>query len=256
MAGKSTIIRQVALITLMAHTGSFVPAQEATIGVVDRIFSRVGASDSIARGQSTFMVEMVETANILNNATDRSLVILDEIGRGTSTFDGVSIAWAVVEYLHDNDTRTPLTLFATHYHELTELAALKERIKNYTISVREWNGRIIFVHKMQPGSASHSYGIEVARLAGLPPWVLGRAREILAHLEEGELLRLDAPGSAADVRHAPLGQLDLLGAVSDSIVEKLRRIDVNSLTPMDALSTLDELIRIHASGDTDGESKK
>ena len=256
MAGKSTIIRQVALIVLMAHTGSFVPAQEATIGIVDRIFSRVGASDSIARGQSTFMVEMVETANILNNATDRSLVILDEIGRGTSTFDGVSIAWAVAEYLHDNDERTPLTLFATHYHELTELAVLKERIKNYTISVREWNGRIIFVHKMQPGSASHSYGIEVARLAGLPPYVLERAREILANLEEGELLRLDAPGSAADARNNPSGQLDLLGAVSNPIVEKLRRIDVNSLTPLDALSTLDELIRLHASMDTEGESKK
>ncbi|MBN1880535.1 MAG: DNA mismatch repair protein MutS [Deltaproteobacteria bacterium] len=257
MAGKSTIIRQVALIVLMAHTGSFVPAEKATIGIVDRIFSRVGASDSIARGQSTFMVEMVETANILNNATERSLVILDEIGRGTSTFDGVSIAWAVAEYLHDSDTHTPLTLFATHYHELTELAVLKERIKNYTISVREWNGRIIFVHKMQPGSASHSYGIEVARLAGLPSRVLARAREILQDLEEGELLRLDDPESAAaGSRPHPSGQLDLLSAVTSPVVERLRRIDVNTLTPLDALSTLDELIRLSAQVDAEDESKK
>ena len=256
MAGKSTIIRQVALIVLMAHTGSFIPAEKATIGIVDRIFSRVGASDSIARGQSTFMVEMVETANILNNATDQSLVILDEIGRGTSTFDGVSIAWAVAEYLHDNDGRTPLTLFATHYHELTELAAMKERIKNYTISVREWNGRIIFVHKMQPGSASHSYGIEVARLAGLPTPVLGRAREVLADLEEGELLRLDAPGGSPDTPGNATGQLDLLSVVSNPVVERLQKIDVNSLTPLDALAILDELVQLTVQAEIKDESKK
>jgi DNA mismatch repair protein MutS len=183
-------------------------------------------------------------------------VILDEIGRGTSTFDGVSIAWAVAEYLHDNDGRTPLTLFATHYHELTELAVLKERIKNYTISVREWNGRIIFVHKMQPGSASHSYGIEVARLAGLPAPVLGRAREVLAELEEGELVRLDAPGGSTGAPGSATGQLDLLSVVSNPVMERLQGIDVNSLTPLDALAILDELVRLSVQADEKKESKK
>jgi DNA mismatch repair protein MutS len=185
MAGKSTFIRQVALIVLMAQIGSFVPAAAAEIGLVDRIFTRVGASDDLSRGQSTFMVEMNETANILNNATERSLVILDEIGRGTSTFDGLSIAWSVAEYLHD--VLRSRTLFATHYHEMTELAVLCKGVKNFNVAVREWNDQIIFLRKIQAGAADKSYGIQVARLAGLPDDVINRAKEILANLEASEL---------------------------------------------------------------------
>jgi DNA mismatch repair protein MutS len=185
MAGKSTFIRQVALIVLMAQIGSFVPAAAAEIGFVDRIFTRVGASDDLSRGQSTFMVEMNETANIVNNATERSLVILDEIGRGTSTFDGLSIAWSVAEYLHD--VLRCQTLFATHYHEMTELAVICKGVKNYNVAVREWNDQIIFLRKIQPGAADKSYGIQVARLAGLPNDVIERAKEILANLEASEL---------------------------------------------------------------------
>jgi DNA mismatch repair protein MutS len=185
MAGKSTFIRQVALLVLMAQIGSFVPAAAAEIGMVDRIFTRVGASDDLSRGQSTFMVEMNETANIVNNATERSLVILDEIGRGTSTFDGLSIAWSVAEYLHD--MLHSRTLFATHYHEMTELAVICKGVKNYNVAVKEWNDQIIFLRKIQPGAADKSYGIQVARLAGLPEDVIDRAKEILANLEASEL---------------------------------------------------------------------
>jgi DNA mismatch repair protein MutS len=185
MAGKSTYIRQVALLVLMAQIGSFIPAKSATIGIVDRIFTRVGASDDLARGQSTFMVEMNETANIVNNATDRSLVILDEIGRGTSTFDGLSIAWSVAEYLHD--VVGARSLFATHYHEMTELEMVCAGVKNFNVAVREWNDRIIFLRKIQKGAADKSYGIQVARLAGLPAAVIERAKEILANLEGAEL---------------------------------------------------------------------
>jgi len=181
MAGKSTYIRQVALLTLMAQTGSFLPVSAAEIGLVDRIFTRVGASDDLARGQSTFMVEMNETSLILNNATERSLVILDEIGRGTSTFDGLSIAWAVAEYLHD--VIGARALFATHYHELTRLANSRKGIRNYNVAVREWNDRIIFLRKIVEGSADRSYGIQVARLAGLPAPIIQRAKAILNHLE-------------------------------------------------------------------------
>jgi DNA mismatch repair protein MutS len=185
MAGKSTFLRQVALIVLMAQVGSFVPAAAAEIGLVDRIYTRVGASDDLSRGQSTFMVEMNETANIVNNATERSLVILDEIGRGTSTFDGLSIAWSVAEYLHD--VLRSRTLFATHYHEMTELAVICKGVKNYNVAVREWNDQIIFLRKIQAGAADKSYGIQVARLAGLPDDVIERAKEILANLEASEL---------------------------------------------------------------------
>jgi len=181
MAGKSTYIRQVALIVLMAQTGSFVPAASAEIGSVDRVFTRVGANDDLARGQSTFMVEMNETSNIVNNATERSLVILDEIGRGTSTFDGLSIAWSVAEFLHDKIKAR--TLFATHYHELTKLAAERTGVYNLNVAVREWNEQIIFLRKIVPGGADKSYGIQVARLAGLPKEILDRAKEILAYLE-------------------------------------------------------------------------
>jgi len=181
MAGKSTYIRQVALIVLMAQIGSFVPATSAEIGLVDRIFTRVGASDDLSRGQSTFMVEMNETANIVNNATERSLIILDEIGRGTSTFDGLSIAWSVAEFLHDKIKAR--TLFATHYHELTKLAVERKGVVNFNVAVREWNEQIIFLRKIVPGGADKSYGIQVARLAGLPREILDRAKDILAHLE-------------------------------------------------------------------------
>src|SRR5262249_50404731 len=182
MAGKSTYIRQVALIVLMGHIGSFVPARTAEIGLVDRIFTRVGASDDLSRGQSTFMVEMNETSNIVNNATERSLVILDEIGRGTSTFDGLSIAWSVAEFLHDKIKAR--TLFATHYHELTKLAEDRPGVCNFNVAVREWNEQIIFLRKIIPGGADKSYGIQVARLAGLPKEILDRARDVLAHLED------------------------------------------------------------------------
>jgi DNA mismatch repair protein MutS len=185
MAGKSTFIRQVALLTLMAQIGSYVPASKAEIGLADRIFTRVGASDDLSRGQSTFMVEMNETANILNNATERSLIILDEIGRGTSTFDGLSIAWSIAEFLHDRTKAR--TLFATHYHELTELEMTRPGVKNYNVAVREWNEQIIFLRKIIRGGADKSYGIQVARLAGLPPEVIARAKEVLGNLEGSEL---------------------------------------------------------------------
>ena len=186
MAGKSTYIRQVALLVLMAQVGSWVPAKSCRLGMVDRIFSRVGASDELSRGNSTFMVEMNETANILNNATERSLIILDEIGRGTSTYDGLSIAWSVVEHLHGNGQRGPRTLFATHYHELTQIEEKCPRVRNYSVAVKEWNDRIIFVRQVTPGATDRSYGIQVARLAGLPPSVIDRAKEILARLESND----------------------------------------------------------------------
>jgi DNA mismatch repair protein MutS len=185
MAGKSTYIRQVALLALLAHTGSFIPAASARIDLADRIFTRIGASDDLARGQSTFMVEMSETANILNNATPRSLIILDEIGRGTSTFDGLSLAWSIVEHLHNQVGAK--TLFATHYHELTELAARLPRLRNFNVAVREWRDQVVFLRKILPGGTDKSYGIQVARLAGVPKEVLERAKVILGNLEESEL---------------------------------------------------------------------
>jgi DNA mismatch repair protein MutS len=216
MAGKSTYIRQVALLTLLAHTGSFVPAAEARIDLVDRIFTRIGASDDLARGQSTFMVEMTETANILNNATPRSLIILDEIGRGTSTFDGLSLAWSIVEHLHN--AVGAKTLFATHYHELTELAQRLPRIKNFNVAVREWKDSIVFLRKIVEGGTDKSYGIQVARLAGVPKEVLERAKQILGNLEESELTpegKVRQPRRAHDREKlknlAPAPQMDLFG---------------------------------------------
>jgi DNA mismatch repair protein MutS len=212
MAGKSTYIRQVALIVLMAQIGSFVPAASAEIGMVDRIFTRVGANDDLSRGQSTFMVEMNETANIVNNATERSLVILDEIGRGTSTFDGLSIAWSVAEFLHDKIKAR--TLFATHYHELTKLAAERKGVCNLNVAVREWNEQIIFLRKIVPGGADKSYGIQVARLAGLPKEILDRAKDILSHLEKPDSAVERSPRtkkrSARAIVKAEKPQLDLL----------------------------------------------
>jgi len=194
MAGKSTYIRQVALIALLAQVGCWVPAKRCRLGLVDRIFSRVGASDDLARGNSTFMVEMNETANILNNTTDRSLIILDEIGRGTSTYDGLSIAWAVVEHLHRDPARGPRTLFATHYQELTQLDKHLPRLRNFSVAVKEWNDEIVFVRRVIPGAADRSYGIQVARLAGLPLSVIDRAKVILGKLESDDTsVELPAP---------------------------------------------------------------
>jgi len=246
MAGKSTFMRQVALIVLMAQVGSMVPAAEARIGVVDRIFTRVGASDNLARGQSTFMVEMTETANILNHATPRSLIVLDEIGRGTSTFDGVSIAWSVAEFLHDNDKVAAKTLFATHYHELTDLSLTRERVQNYNIAVKEWNDQIIFLRRIVKGGASHSYGIQVGRLAGLPQPVIERAKEILRNLESGEYGAEGQPRLAKRKGEAPeaRSQLALFAPENDRVRQRLDEIDVSVLTPIEAINLLDELKKL------------
>ena len=244
MAGKSTFMRQVALITLLAQMGSFVPAESAQIGAVDRIFTRVGASDNLARGQSTFMVEMSETAHILHHATPRSLIILDEIGRGTSTFDGLSIAWAVAEHLHDNPERAAKTLFATHYHELTDLALTRARVRNSNIAVKEWNDQVIFLRKIVAGPASRSYGIQVGRLAGLPKAVIERAKEVLHNLEAGEFAPTGQPrlaeGDAHPAPAAAVAQLSLF-ADDDSLRRRLRALDINQLTPLQALNELQAL---------------
>jgi DNA mismatch repair protein MutS len=245
MAGKSTILRQIGLIQIMAQVGSFVPASRATLGVADRVFTRVGASDNLVRGQSTFMVEMSETSAILQTATRRSLVLLDEIGRGTSTYDGVSIAWAVTEHLHD--AVGCKTVFATHYHELTQLSEELAALRNFNVAVREVGDQIVFLHRLLPGSADRSYGIEVGRLAGLPPAVLARAREVLRSLEGEQLAAALEVGSARSRRAGQSrnneAQLALFSVESHPVVQHLRSIDVNSLTPLHALQLLDELAR-------------
>jgi DNA mismatch repair protein MutS len=242
MAGKSTYIRQVALIALMAQMGSFVPAARARIGVVDRIFTRIGAADNLAKGQSTFMVEMNEVAEILRHATKRSLIILDEVGRGTSTFDGLSIAWATAEYIHDAPSLGARTLFATHYHELTELAATKEGVRNFNIAVREWGEKIIFLRKIMEGGTNRSYGIQVARLAGVPAEVIARAKEILRNLEKGEFDEAGMPkiarGRKTDRKNA--NQLSLFSGERDAVLEEIRGLDPMNLTPLDALHHLSD----------------
>lgn len=261
MSGKSTYLRQVALICLMAQIGSFVPARRARIGLVDRIFTRIGAEDIIHSGQSTFMVEMVETANILHHATPRSLLILDEIGRGTSTYDGLSIAWAVVEHIHNDPGLRARTLFATHYHELTALASLLPRVANYNVAVSDEGGRVVFLHKIVPGGADRSYGIHVAQLAGLPRAVVNRAQEILSRLEQadngaaGALVPHSSPETApaepARDHGAQVRQLSLFADEPHPVVEVLRAVDVNSITPLEAISKLYELQRLandHVSG--------
>lgn len=242
MAGKSTYIRQVALIVIMAQLGSFVPAAAARIGAVDRIYTRVGAADDLSGGQSTFMVEMNEVSNILNNATPRSLVILDEVGRGTSTFDGLSIAWAVAEYLHAPERRVK-TLFATHYHELTDLEELYPGVVNCTVAVDErGDEEIVFLHKIVRGAADRSYGIHVARLAGLPPAVLQRAREILGLLESNEeFKRGQREVAASGRRRRTVSQISLFGSELDPLVEELRNLKVMEMTPLEALNKLYEL---------------
>ncbi len=235
MSGKSTFLRQVALIVLMAQVGSFVPADEAHIGLVDRIFTRIGAQDEIAAGQSTFMVEMIETANILHHATPRSLLILDELGRGTSTYDGISIAWAVVEYIHNHPRLRPKTLFATHYHELADLASRLPRVRNYNVAVMEQGDRIIFLRHIQPGSADRSYGIHVAQLAGLPHAVIQRAEEILENLEGSR--------AVTSLRETVRPQQLPLFFMDSPVIEELRNLDVDSMSPVQALNKLYELSR-------------
>jgi len=240
MAGKSTYLRQVGLIVLMAQMGSFVPAKKAKIGIVDRIFTRVGALDNIALGQSTFLMEMAETANILNNATSRSLILLDEIGRGTSTFDGLSIAWAVTEFIHDHPDLRCRTLVATHYHELTELAKSLPQVKNFNVAVKEWEDEVIFLRKIVPGGCDDSFGIHVAKLAGIPKEVLDRAKEILIDLEQGELSygKLPKPTQKPKVKQY---QLSIFSAKDNLLTQELKRIDVNKITPLEALNKLEEL---------------
>ena len=247
MAGKSTYMRQTALIVLMAQIGSFVPAEKANIGIVDRIFTRVGASDDLASGQSTFMVEMTEVANILRNATANSLLILDEIGRGTSTFDGLSIAWAVIEYIADTKILGAKTLFATHYHELTELEGKLSGVHNYCIAVKEKGDDIVFLRKIVAGGADKSYGIQVARLAGVPEAVLARARELSDQLMDADITLTvkDLAGTKKNRTKAPhydevdLSQMSLFDTVkNDAIIEEIDQLDISNLTPVEALNTL------------------
>ena len=243
MGGKSTYLRQVALLCLMAQAGSFVPAREAKLALLDRLYARVGASDNIARGQSTFMVEMQETSHILSGATSKSLVVLDEIGRGTATFDGLSIAWAVAEFMATNERARPKTLFATHYHELTDLADAIPGVVNAHVTAREWKDDIIFLHKILPGRSDRSYGIQVARLAGLPASVIARARDILVSLEHDELARGGKP-SLSGVPIVAQQQLGLFQAASpadEKLRERIREVDINRTTPIDALQILQEL---------------
>lgn len=243
MAGKSVYLRQAGLIVLLAQIGSFVPAKSAHIGVVDKIYTRVGASDNISAGESTFLVEMQEAANILNNATSKSLILLDEIGRGTSTFDGISIAWAITEYLHENPDVRAKTLFATHYHELNEMASIFPRIKNYKVEVREYSDKVIFLHKVTPGSADHSYGIQVAQMAGLPMSVTSRAKEILENLESKELTPYEMKKEkiARLKKHEDEMQFSLFELKDDSLRKEISDLEVDNLTPLQALNKLNEL---------------
>jgi DNA mismatch repair protein MutS len=275
MAGKSIILRQTGLIVLMAQIGCFVPAKEAEIGLVDKIFTRVGASDNLAAGESTFLVEMNEAANILNNATPKSLVLLDEVGRGTSTFDGLSIAWSLAEYLHNKPEVAAKTLFATHYHELNELESLYERIKNFNVLVKEHDGKVIFMRKLVRGGADHSYGIQVADMAGLPQAVIDRAKVILGNLEkhsldvtnqngesngsngsgpshklnEGARKKSAARKAVREVdKQQPIPQMSLFQNMTDPnlemVMDKLEAADPNRMTPIEALMLLNELKRL------------
>jgi DNA mismatch repair protein MutS len=252
MAGKSTYLRQTAIAVILAQSGSFVPATDAVMGVVDRIFTRIGSADNLAGGESTFMVEMTETASILRGMTPRSLIILDEVGRGTSTFDGISIAWAIVEYLHDAHSRSsggephggPKVLFATHYFELTELSEKLPRVKNFSVSVSEWKNEIVFLHKIEPGAADRSYGIHVAKLAGMPSAIIDSSRRILADLQTNShgLLKKKNDGNP------PPSQMDFEDFL---IFDKLRNIDVENITPVEALKLLADI-----AGDSAAKAQK
>src|SRR5699024_1699613 len=244
MSGKSALLRQTALIVLLAQMGSFVPAKEAEIGIVDKIFTRVGASDNISLGESTFMVEMNETASILNNISKRSLVLLDEIGRGTSTYDGISIAWAISEYLHEHPAR-PKTLFATHYHELNAMEKTFSRIKNYNVSVKELKDKVLFMRKLIPGGSKHSFGIHVAKMAGMPQHVVTRANKILKKLEEshsGE--ELGGKLEHATEQDPQLSSFQLDDPLLEDIKEEIIHTDIDTLTPVEALMKLNEIKRM------------
>ncbi|PKL90006.1 MAG: DNA mismatch repair protein MutS [Ignavibacteriae bacterium HGW-Ignavibacteriae-2] len=242
MAGKSVYLRQIGLIVLLAQIGSFVPAESAVIGLVDRIYTRVGASDNISAGESTFLVEMQEAANILNNASSKSLILLDEIGRGTSTFDGISIAWAITEYLHENPDMPAKTLFATHYHELNEMASIFPRIKNFKVEVREYEDKVIFLHKVTPGGADHSYGIQVAQMAGLPLFVTNRAKEVLQNLEGKELTPYEVKkAKLAKLKHQDELQINMFEIKDDKLRKELSDMEIDHLTPIEALNRLNEL---------------
>jgi DNA mismatch repair protein MutS len=251
MSGKSAILRQTALIVLMAQMGCFVPADAAKIGLVDKIFTRVGASDNISSGESTFMVEMNETASILNNISDRSLILLDEIGRGTSTYDGISIAWAIAEFLHENPKAKSKTLFATHYHELNEMHKRFERIKNYNVSVKEMGKKVLFLRKLVPGGSAHSFGIHVARMAGMPNFVVQRAEQVLKDLESSHA----SVGSSSkgkkttkevlnETTNMQLSFFQLNDPVLENIHDELISIDINTLTPVEALMKLHEIKKL------------
>jgi DNA mismatch repair protein MutS len=247
MSGKSALLRQTALIVLMAQMGSYVPAETAKIGFVDKIFTRVGASDNISLGESTFMVEMNEAASILNNLSDRSLILLDEIGRGTSTYDGISIAWAMAEYIHEHPSAKAKTLFATHYHELNEMESFFERIKNFNVSVREMQNKVIFLRKLVRGGSEHSFGIHVAGMAGMPKSVVRRANEILAELEGGEKQKkLARPvkeiGQQREGYQMSIFQLE--DPVLKQIRDEIANTDINNLTPIEALNKLHEIKKI------------
>ena len=241
MSGKSALLRQTALIVILAQLGCYVPADSASIGIVDRIFTRVGASDNISSGESTFMVEMNETASILNNISERSLILLDEIGRGTSTYDGISIAWAIAEFLHNHPTR-PKTLFATHYHELNEMAATMERIKNFNISVKELKNKVLFVRKLVAGGSEHSFGIHVARMAGMPQSVVIRSEEILKVLEKSHQSESmnDRTKQLSD-QNMQLSFFQLDDPILEAIRDDLINTDINTLTPVEALMKLNEI---------------
>ena len=248
MAGKSALLRQTALITLLAQIGCFVPAESARIGLIDKIFTRVGASDNISVGESTFMVEMNEAADILNNMTAHSLVLFDELGRGTSTYDGISIAWAIVEYIHEHPNAKAKTLFATHYHELNEMERSFPRIKNYNVSVKEVGNKVIFLRKLVPGGSEHSFGIHVAKMAGMPKSIVSRANEILKQLEK-ENRQEGISGKSVKAVTAPaagyqLSFFQLDDPVLSQVRDEIRDLDVNNLTPIEALNKLNEIKRI------------
>ena len=243
MAGKSALLRQTALIVLLAQAGSFVPAESAEIGIVDKIFTRVGASDNISRGESTFMVEMLETSTILHNLSERSLVLLDEIGRGTSTYDGMSIAWSIVEYLHEHPKFRAKTLFATHYHELNDLEQIFPRVKNYHISVKEVEKRVIFLRKLVPGGVAHSFGIHVARMAGMPSDVVRRAERVLKQLESKEGSKNGKRRVSLNDEPVQLSFFQLDDPVLSSIRDELKDIDLNTISPLEAFDKLRSIKR-------------
>jgi DNA mismatch repair protein MutS len=247
MSGKSALLRQTALIVIMAQMGSFVPAASAKIGVIDKVFTRVGASDNISLGESTFMVEMLETASILNNISSRSLILLDEIGRGTSTYDGISIAWAMVEYIHEYPGGKAKTLFATHYHELNEMEKSFQRIRNYNVSIKELDNKVIFLRKLVPGGSEHSFGIHVARMAGMPKSVVTRANEILKEMEgankQGNIAK--PVNDIANKREGiQLSFFQLEDPVLKRIRDEIKHLNINNLTPIEALNKLNEIKKI------------